>query len=171
MKNLLRTTLLSILLFLILVFLGVKYHWATYLQDKKKEQETTFTLPENTNLFVTEGLQTEPDKEYQPALIHSVNNKSALKNMTKQQIIKACEILSSNTEKDVLQKELFVGNCVVSNYNETIQDSVVDQPYKSPQQVNQARDLCMQQLSNGNSKWTLELELLTGVCVSNHLNR
>lgn len=170
MKNLLRATLLSILLFLTLVFLGVKYHWVTYLQDEKKEQETTFVLPENSTLVDSASQTSVLDEDFRPTLIQNVNNDSMLENMTKQQIIKACEILADHTKKDLLQKELFIGNCVVSNYNETIQDLVIEPSNKNSLPVLQAKKLCLKQLSNGNNVGTLELELLTGICASNRLN-
>lgn len=166
MKNLLRTILLSILLFLILVFLGVKYHWVNLLNNKANHQNLTLKIPENTNTPIS-NIQTPQEKqEFKAQLMQGVHNDSQVAKMTKVQIIQQCEYLANQIKSDDLQKELFIGDCVVSNYNETIQDA--DTIKVVPQDVKQ---LCFQQSkSSGYNLQPLEFELLQGICIANEIN-
>ena len=167
MKNVLRTILLSILLFLILVFLGIKYHWVNLLRDRESHQNITLEIPENINKQVPNNQAVEEKQEFEAEIMSGVQNDSQLARMTKVQIIQLCQNLADKLKSDALQKELFVGDCVVSNYKETIQDSETIQVV--PEDIKQ---LCIQQSqSSGTNLPSLELKLLQGICISNEVNQ
>ena len=173
MKHLLRTILLSILLFLILIFLGLKYHWVSYLHTEKVELKKTLELPENEQSFSQSNvIQVEEVELFEPEIVEITKDSVPLENMTKAQVIDACGSLYDKTSGDGTLKEIFVGNCVVSNYQESYQEINIEQKQDDAlhqKKREQARRKCLQQQPQTGQFDSLDSLLLIGICISNLL--
>lgn len=177
-KPLLRTTLLASILFFLLVYMGMKYHWIDILKNKQKPPEKTLTLPTETEQPQPEVF-IEPEAPsvdaFEPEIIKDMATLPVLDAMTKAQIRAYCETLyleSMALENDPTV-DLLIGNCVVSNYQEPFE--VSDKP---PQKVKQdqakkaqaVRD-CQKSTQADEGFTDIEFQLLVGICVSNALSQ
>ena len=168
-KPIFKTLLLSVFCFVLLVALGMKYHWVDLLDSSKSDIE--LILPQSSPALETRARKVVSEPSFPLEIIHSTKQPITA-NMSKQQILEGCLQLynkiglTNDTMIDVI-----VGDCVVSNYQETIQDTSVRK--KSPEQVQQRRTIehhCYQQVNNDARFTAIEKQLLWGVCVSDSLS-
>ena len=173
LKPFLKALLISSAIFLLVVFLGIKYHWVKVLQHKNDKQ-ISLQLPDNQTEIASPPPELLQEDEFQPEIINQQLIQSKLSNMTKEQITIGCQRLFK-TALNEGQKELLIGNCVVSNYQESIQaisniGSTVNRQ-KLTQKQN-AQKNCQNQITRQQKNLKpLENELLLGICVSNQMNR
>ena len=170
LKPFVRVTILSLILALLLIYLGINYHWGKYL---KGDEGSTVTLS------IPEKAEVDPDISnsskvvtYSPELLQSNSANALLDSMNKEQMTEHCVNLSSKQIKDPLLLEIATVNCVVSNYQETFQN--IKKAYAgskhSPQKERQLRSKCRLQYITNNEYTVIEKELLIGICVSDNLS-
>lgn len=177
LKPLLKTIIISSLLFFVLVYLGMKYHWIGFYSDDNKNME--LTIPDspamlNTNNSTNVNSETDQTSEdFQPQIIQSVRSSTTVSNMTKEQIRESCTNLLKRTISNVGLLELAVGDCVISNYRDSIREITVSSESlssaKSRQtqiQANNIRNACIQRLNHKNYSNEVEKQLLLGICMS-----
>ncbi len=184
-KPLLRTLILASILFFLLVYMGMKYHWNELL--KKQETPTTLEIPSpqsSPEVITPQIIQATPEgktgernnNNFQPEIIKNTAATSPIDAMTKEQIFSHCENLykTSLNMADVPNIDLLIGNCVVSNYQEPFEISM-----KSPQEVKQEQNRkiqaikkCRQILFMDNKTLSnIEAELRIGICASNLISQ
>lgn len=92
--------------------------------------------------------------------------------MSKQQILEGClQLYSKLGVNDDTMIDVIAGDCVVSNYQETIQNTSAQK--KTPAQAQQRRTLehrCYQQVKGDTRLTPVEKQLQWGVCVSDGLS-
>lgn len=192
LKPLLRTIILASILFFLLVYLGIKYHWGDAIKKIISNQQTQIELkipkveepkvnPTIINHKVDEvgegaGLP-ENINIFQPEIIKNTPATSVVDAMTKDQIALQCQQLYYQVlgmDEDI-NAELLIGNCVVSNYQEPFENSI-----KTPQIIQNEQHLkvkaintCRQKLlrPENESFSGIEIQLLIGVCVSNQMTQ
>ncbi|MEE9445824.1 MAG: hypothetical protein V3V19_09190 [Cocleimonas sp.] len=169
-KPLFKTLLLSSLIFGLVVILGLKYQWVDYLKSADKDnialvlpQDSIPRLIEQTGLAEKQGFQLE--------IIRS-DRQPVTANMTKEQITSGCQQLYN--KMGMHNNELIdvvVGDCVVSNYQEAIQNSSQFTTVQQEQHQMAIKKACFQK-SNAHSQLSpFEKQLLLGVCVSDGANQ
>ncbi len=174
LKPLIKTTFIASLLFFVLVFLGMKYHWIEFFQNKSNNN-TELVIPEQKPLpdVARNGVEEERvDEDFQPQLIQTQEPGSLIENMTKEQVELHCSELYQATEDKVLL-ELAVGNCVLNNFKDPYQDTNLEESdFKSSnnrQIQTQKKNMmiqCQQQVEQLTYSNEVERQLLLGVCVS-----
>ena len=182
LKPLVKTLFVSSILFFALVYLGMKYHWIGFTpnnNDKNLELKIpkhSQTLASNTadnSLLSSESIGEEIEKDYQPQIIQTPRSSSLVINMTKAQVIESCTQLLKKKMTDTNLLELAVGDCVISNYR----DSIIETPLEegamgstSNRQVqlrkNNILKTCRQNISFTNTSNEIEKQLLLGICMS-----
>ena len=123
-KPVFRTAILSLILSLLLVYLGIKYHWGDYINVKSprySELQITQLDESKSDAFDANHIDTE-DEEYVPEIVVGDKNHSFVESLNKEQIVDLCKNLHRKTIKDELQMDLAVTNCVVSNYQDSYQN-------------------------------------------------
>ena len=168
-KPVVKTLLLSSIVFVLLVVLGMKYQWVSLLS--KPEKKVELTLPQSSKPLITEN-DDSSKPPFQLEIIHS-SSQPITANMSKQQIQEGClQLFHKLGVGDELMIDVMVGDCVVSNYQETIQTTSNQQRSSGLDQQKQlVEKRYYQQLDNETRLSTLEKQLLWGVCVSDGLNR
>ena len=173
MKQIILFSLISSLLFLMLVYLGMHYHWVDVLNSNDNDQ-TILPIPPiqpSANKLNSssdeEGVgQTLP--HFKPVIIPADQNKSLLATLTKGQISQHCLSIFNKLHNTRDTQELFIADCVLSNYKEPIQTYQEDQTSAQNQLDQSIRKKC--QMSSGSNTDKLsfvEKELLVGMCLSN----
>ena len=180
-KPLIKTVLVSSLVFLVIVILGSKYHWAEIIKFKHNEEvNLTFPSEQEEQKSTSHQINTkqiekleEIEEKFEPRLMSNVNYSSSVSLMSKEQVSQKCQQLFSDSGMDELLLDLAIGDCVVSNYNETIQEEAESNNNRQSQTVKKnAERICTQKLKQKNDSHTvLEQQLLIGICVSDQLNR
>jgi len=163
LKPLLKTLLLSSLIFILLVGLGMKYNWADYLKAAKVN-DVELAIPEhppsvNLNQLV------EEEQSFDLQIIRN-EKKSIIENMTKQQVVDACSVLYKKLGvQDAGTLDVAIGGCVVSNYKESIQniENTVSIPKEKLLLIERS---CQQQVIILRELSDIEKQLHYGVCVS-----
>ena len=131
------TVLLSTVVFLSVVFLGMKYHWVEAFTEGNK-QFTELKIPESSgegqalsnstgivlptmDKTMDNGARTEVTE-----IIENRSNRSPLANMTKKQVLEYCQnrFKTQGFSDDAII--VAVGNCVVTNYQEPYQEAKPD---------------------------------------------
>lgn len=177
-----KALLISILLFFILVFLGMKYHW---IGSSHNDETIKLNIPKNTvtlgpkemskysqninSLSVTHA----EDSIFEPQIIQTVRPSSLVVNMTKAQVVKSCTELLKNQSKNTELLEIAIGNCVISNYQESIintknEESRIRSTKNRQAQLIKTNILKACQQSLGTTEYSNEIErqLLLGICMS-----
>lgn len=122
------TTLLSVMVFFLLVFLGMKYHWVEVF-NKSSQQLTELTIPQvsEKDAFASDPqiVSTAVDsysKTDKTEIIETDKSSSPLANMTKQQVLEYCQkrFKTQGFSEDAII--VAVGNCVVNNYQEPYEE-------------------------------------------------
>ncbi len=177
LKPVVKTSLLAALFFLVVVSLGIKYHWVEKMRPSEQQKEIPIPVAKEANQSVLAVDDTDPVKgkenEFEPEMITDVDYADVVANMDKTQILEACTELYTQTEHDPVLKELAIGDCVVSNYSESEDGGITRS--KNNRQVQTLRKnatlACWKELQLGGSEFSqLEQQLLIGVCVANRLS-
>ncbi len=172
-KPFVRVTILSAILAGLLIYLGINYHWGNYLNIPEK-QPSVLALPN----------QGEPDKNddtstttqlsnvvYDPKIIEAEHSNSLLDSMNKEQITEHCINLLSEEISDSTMLELATVNCVMSNYQETFQNTKTEAELKAIQlkRLN-LKQQCQRNFVQNTNQSLIHKDLLIGICVSDRLN-
>ena len=174
-KPVVKTSLLAALFFLVIVSLGIKYHWVEKIRPSEQQKEIPIPIVVEENQSVQNGGGAEPVKEneFEPEVITDVDYADVLAKMDKTQIQEACTELYTQTEQDPILKELAIGDCVVSNFSDSENEQISRS--KNNRQIQTLRKnatlSCWKELQLGGSDYSqLEQQLLIGVCVANRLS-
>ena len=156
LKPILRTTILAGVLFFLLVYLGMKYHWVDAFKKEddqkmlaqKGRNKTDQTLSSKVELsdvppitmspdvsdgivtdFVADAESNDGESPFLPEIIKNTAATSLIDSMTKDQIALYCQTLyyKSLDMVEDLNAEILIGNCVVSNYQEPFQETIKTQ--------------------------------------------
>jgi len=166
-KPITKTLLLSSIVFVLIVVFGMKYHWVTFFNSPKNKVE--LTLPQNSIPLTTTEKNNDNKSPFQLEIIQS-KKQPITANMSKQQISEGClQLYNKLGISSEVMIDVIVGDCVVSNYQETIQ-ATATQKRSNLQQKPLVEKRCYQQINQDTRLSALEKQLLWGVCVSNNLN-
>ncbi len=170
LKPIVKTLLLSGVVFFLLVFLGIKYNWVAFF--KSPDSNVELTLPQVSIPLTTSENSAVTKLPFQLEIIRSTQQPITA-NMSKEQILAGCmQLYNKLGVSNESMNDVIVGDCVVSNYQETIQTTASQQRSNGQiQQKHRIEDKCYQQLKNETQLTPLEKQLLWGVCVSDGLNR
>lgn len=172
LKPFIRTIILATILFFLLVYLGMKYHWVETFQNKANKIE--LNIPAQSSVIGEfDNVKIEGSiKDFQPSLIQGKKHKvsALLADMTKGQIAERCQQLFRKTAMDKGLRELAVGDCVVSIYrkNPSIRSTQNRQIQIKRQNATQQ---CQRTINQTKVSNEIERQLLVGICVSDKLNR
>lgn len=174
-KQFFRITLLSAILALLLIYIGINYHWGGYFK-KTPEQSTSLTIPEKAISDKETPDQNQTlSNEFTPEIIEAKNSNSLLDSMTKDQIAEQCSNLLSPQIVDPVTLEIATVNCVMSNFQETYQNSnQLDQSSSvnknaDAQKLSIIKTNCINAYKQFTNYSVVEKELLVGMCVSDNL--
>ncbi|HIQ14174.1 MAG TPA: hypothetical protein EYH38_01205 [Leucothrix sp.] len=173
LKPFIKTIILAAILFFLLIYLGMKYHWVETFQNKVNKIELNIpaqsaVIGEFDNVKLDEG----SPKDFQPILIQGQEQGASalLADMTKGQIAEQCQKLFRKTAMDKDLRELAVGDCVVSIYRKkTILSSI--QNRQDQVKRKNATQQCQRTINHTKFSNEIERQLLVGICVSDKLNR
>jgi len=171
LKPIIKTLIISTVLFFILVYLGMKYHWVVYLQNKPTNVE--LAIPEQPFVISKfESIKIEDDLEkIQPSLIQEHGTSALLVNMDKGQIKKSCQQLFRKMAMNNDQIEIAVGDCVVSNFKTSDNNPLQSTQNRQIQtQRRNAEQQCQQMIAKTYYNSDIEKQLLIGICISSKLN-
>lgn len=171
LKPFIRVTILSCVLSLLLIYLGIQYHWGDYLKPGSQTQ-VTLTIPAKPkDIEVTELVKPLADT-YNPELLENTVQSTILDSMNKEQMTEYCKTLFGKEIRDSILLELASVNCVVSNYQETYQsiDEGITRSDAEIKEIRQLRNQCAPQFIQSDEYTPIEKALLIGVCVSDGLN-
>lgn len=178
LKPLIKTFLISGLIFFTLVYLGMKYHWIGFVQGSA-DKNLELTFPEKPKTLATGNSATnlinegDDDEDFQPKIIQTLESGSLVTTMTKAQIKQGCSQLLRQrvVDKDVL--ELAVGDCVLSNYRDPFRETHLEEGTVKSSNSRQAQTkragvikACHQSVSLKKYNNDVEKQLLLGICMS-----
>jgi len=176
MKQIIVFTLVSSLLFLMLVYLGMQYHWVDILKPSNSDQTVLPIPPIKTSVKKLnssndeEGLKTLP--HFTPMIIPTDPSKSLLATLTKDDISQHCLNLFNKSHKTRDAQDLFIADCVLSNFKEPVQVYQEDKTSSQNQIEQNIKKKCQTSLGSDTNKLSIvEKELLVGMCISNSLSR
>jgi len=176
-KPLFKTLFLSSVIFGLTVILGMKYQWVDYLKSADKKS-VELALPQHSLPRLAPQERITDREDFQLEIIRS-HRQPITANMTKEAITLGCQQLYN---KMGLQKNEFIdiaiGDCVVSNYQESIQDvttqNILDKNKQKASKVafnkGVVEKACYQKTNVQTSLNALEKQLFFGVCVSDGIN-
>ena len=173
-KPVFRTTILSLILSLLLVYLGIKYQWGDYFNEKSPVySELQIPQLDKSKYDAIEAKYiAKVDEEFVPEIVDADKSVSFVESMNKEQIIGICKNLLSKSIKDKLQLELAVTNCVMSNYQDSYQSVFTgDEAIKRNKLHQLATKKCRLGLGHLKTDTVIEKQLLIGICVSDGLSR
>ncbi|MEH6455437.1 MAG: hypothetical protein V7749_03890 [Cocleimonas sp.] len=172
LKPFIRITLLSLMLASLLIYLGIQYHWG----DKLKETPKTsieISLPDNKTVITDDVVVINNSNLFNPEIVINNSKDTLLSSMNKEQIAEQCLNLLSKELKEPLTLELATVNCVMSNHQETFQNSK-EFNNQLKQEINNKKQLfsqeCKNRLNQTSQYSLLENQLLLGICISDRLN-
>ncbi len=171
LKPFIRTIILAAILFFLLVYLGMKYHWVEIFQNKANKIE--LNIPTQSKVIGGFNIKVEGSpKDFQPSLIQGQEQEASaqLAEMTKEQIAERCQQLFRKTAMDKGLRELAVGDCVVSIFREK---NSLRSPQNRQTQIKKqnATQQCQRTINQTKFSNEIEKQLLLGICVSDKLNR
>ena len=182
LKPFFKTIVFSSMTFLLVVILGMKYHWVSFVFDKNSKPTKVISIDESSNLVASKQISINKpifapanaaieDKApiFEPIIIDDNSVINVLRNMTKTQLTDKCDQLFAKLYSQSTQKDIFVGNCVVSNFNEVFQESPINNSVDADQLKSQrlkADKRCRSQRNLPQTLTSVEKELLVGICVS-----
>ncbi len=154
----------------LVIYLGIKYHWSDYLKANNSNNISTLKIPPKANngnkLIHDDNLAQQ--ENFIPEIISVQQQGNLISSMNKDQVTQHCKSLLNKTNQNSDQLSLAVVNCIVSNYQETLQ-TINDSNYLHKKQI--IRKRCQQQFAN-NSKYSgIEKQLLAGICISDGLTQ
>ena len=172
LKPIFRTILLSMILALLIIYLGIKYHWSDYLKPNKSNNISSLKIPpisnnskNNINFNNHNSIQAEL---FKPEIIPISQNNDLISSMNKNQVEIHCKSLLRKSITNSQQLNLAVVNCIVSNYQESLQ-TINDTSYI--QKKEKLRKACQQQFVNSYNYSNIEKQLLIGICTSDRLTQ
>ena len=199
-KPFIRTIILAGILFFLLVYLGMQYHWGETLKkstSKPPQKQLELSIPKAEDLveepqdLTVPIIDVEPlesddalseeenqnDELFEPEIIKNGPTIALIDSMTKDQIAIQCQQLynQSFNMADDPSVDLLIGNCVVSNFQEPFEESI-----KTPQIIQKEQQIKQRAISNcryqilqpdNNGLSGIEKQLLIGICVSNQINQ
>ncbi len=172
LKPIFRTIVLSMILALLIIYLGIKYHWIDYLKVDKSNNISSLEIPPKTdnknNIPTVNNLTLAPSDEYIPQILSVKKQDNLISSMNKIQVAQNCQSLLSKSIQNSDQLNLAVVNCIVSNYQETHQ-AFHDSSYL--QKKEQLREVCQKQLDRNFGYTNIEKQLLIGICTSDRLTQ
>jgi len=170
-KPFIRVTILSAILALLIIFLGINYHWGDYLKPEPKPS-TELSIPEKSYTNETVDKVTSKIVVYNPEIVDSKIDNALLDSMNKEQIAEHCINLLSKNISDEVTLELATVNCVMSNYQETFQNSQSSADELKSAQLKQLKlkRQCTSEYQQINQLSQIDRELLIGICVSDRMN-
>lgn len=128
-KSLLFTTLFSLILFIALVSLGMKFHWVDLYYHGNDKQVITESREQIISASIdSPEPQTNDDNQlsahpnFKAVVVKSNGAESPLTSMTKQQVIVYCENQYKNRGHARQAFEIAVGNCVMTHYQSPHQE-------------------------------------------------
>ncbi|MCF6190187.1 MAG: hypothetical protein L3J51_06905 [Cocleimonas sp.] len=172
LKPFIRTIILATLLFFLLIYLGIKYHWVETFQNKANKIELNIPA-QSAVIGEFDNVKIEGDsKVFQPSLIQGQKQEASalLADMTKGQIAERCQKLFRKTAMDKGLRELAVGDCVVSIYRKKTSLSSIQNRQTQIKRQN-ATQQCQRTINQTKYSNEIERQLLVGICVSDKLNR
>ncbi len=157
----------------LLIYLGVKYHWGDHLKtvpDKSIELSIPDKKISNIQL---ENIVKNTSNPFDPEIEKNSTDNALLASMKKEQITEQCINLLSRDLTDSLTLELATVNCVVSNHQETFQNSQkmnneLAEEFKNKKLLFSQQ--CNEQYNKNSQYSQLEKQLLVGICVSDRLS-
>lgn len=156
----------------LIIYLGIKYHWSDYLKADKSSNISSLEIPpistnsNNKPDFNNKNLL-EPET-FTPEIIPLAEDNDLISSMNKDQVELHCKSLLSKSIKNSDQLNLAIVNCIVSNYQESLQ-TINDMSYiQKKEKFGQA---CQQQFVSNNNYSNLEKQLLVGICISDRLTQ
>lgn len=175
-KPLIKTFLIACVMFFIVVFLGMKFHWVNVFKANK--HAIKLKIPSQTLSTSAEKVIDNEITDFEPQIININEVDISLKGMTKQQIENHCKTLLRKSVIDTVLLELSVGNCVLSNYRGEIKNNNLNigssnstNNRQIQTQKNNASLSCKRRVKQQGFSNEIEELLLQGMCVSNALNR
>ena len=179
LSPLIKTLLVSALLFFILVFLGMKYHWIGFNHNDKNiklnipkstpvlgaVEQVKLSQDNNLSSALNLASNTE-ERRFQPQIIQTARPSSLVINMTKVQVVESCRQLLKKKIINTDLLELAVGNCVISNYRDSIIDTKEEEEKMSSAKSNVLKACQHSVAISGNYSNEIERQLLLGICVS-----
>ena len=171
LKPFIRTIILAAILFFLLIYLGMKYHWVEIFHNKTNKIELNIPTQSAVN-GERDNVKVEGSaKEFQPSLIQGQEQQATafLADMTKGQIAERCQQLYRKTAMSKDLMDLAVGDCVVSIYREKISLGSTQNRQIQIKRQN-ATQQCQRTMSQTKVSNDIERQLLVGICVSDTLN-
>ena len=166
-KPVARTIVLSTILAFLLMFLGIKYHWGDYLRITQSVSNELLIPDKTENTIIDQvNLISVSQNKFTAEIVKGDRSFHLIEVMNKEQVTVQCMRLLSKTIVDNLLLDLAVANCVVSNYQEIIQDV-------AQRNSNYSRFIkkCNLEFNQQAEYSTLEKQLLVGICVSDNLTQ
>jgi len=172
-KPFVRVTVLSAILASLLIYLGINYHWGNYLKPPP-EQSSVLLLPDQnkTNSDDTNVIAAKfPKPDYDPKIIEVDSSNSLIDSMNKAQITEHCVDLLSGEISDESVLELATVNCVMSNFQETFQNTKTEEVLKALKKKRlNFKKQCNREYRHNPNQPQIHTELLIGICVSDRIN-
>ncbi|WP_299874019.1 hypothetical protein [uncultured Cocleimonas sp.] len=167
LKPIFRTVFLSIILALLIIYLGIKYHWSDYLKADESSKVSSLEIPplsKNNLPSQKTTIQNSVKPEvFVPEIIPLNHNNDLISSMNKDQVEMHCKSLLSKSIKNDDQLNLAVVNCMVSNYQEPLQTI---RETSIMQKREKFRQTCQKQFANNKKYSNIEIQLLIGICTS-----
>ena len=172
LKPIFRTVLLSMILALLIIYLGIKYHWSDYLKPKKPNNVSSLEIPPMSNIspnYTNFNVNNSTKAEtFIPKIIPLNHSNDLISSMNKDQVGIHCQSLLRKSITNNEQLNLAVINCIVSNYQEPLQ-TINDTSYVRKKE--KFRHACQKQFVSNSSFSKIEKQLLIGICTSDRLTQ
>lgn len=182
LKPFFKTIIFASFSFLLIVILGMKYHWVSLVFDENTKSEELISNEQLSNLVASKkpsidtlmlsqahAASNEQPVIFEPIIIDQKIEFPALKNMTKTQLTEKCRQLFFKLYNHSNQDKIFIGNCVISNFHEVFQETpvehLIDAKNIETQRI-KADEFCRAQQNNKQNLLWIEKELLIGICIS-----
>lgn len=172
LKPIFRTIVLSIILASLVIYLGIKYHWSDYLKDYKSSNISSLKIPPQTKPInqntIDVNIKSDQEKTFTPDIVQVNQQGNLISSMNKNQVTHHCKSLLGKIIQNTDQLSLAMVNCIVSNYQETLQ-TINDSSYLQNKQIIHKR--CQSQFTHDKRYSSIEKQLLVGICTSDRLSQ
>jgi len=163
------------ILALLIIYLGIKYHWSDYLKPNKSKNISTLEIPAISNNITSKINKTNFNNHnlieaeiFKPEIIHLSQNNDLISSMNKDQVELHCKTLLRKSITNNEQLNLAVINCIVSNYQESLQ-TINDTSYLKKKE--KLRQTCQKQFVDTRNYSNIEKQLIIGICTSDRLTQ
>ncbi len=156
----------------LIIYLGIKYHWSDYLKANKSSNVSSLEIPpinnsSTNNQNINNRNSIEPEN-FTPEIIPLIQNNDLISSMNKDQVELHCKSLLRKSIKNSDQLNLAVVNCIVSNFQESLQ-TINDTSFLQKKEI--FRQTCQKQFVNNSNYSNIEKQLLVGICTSDRLTQ